>query len=540
MAAFLDGRIAWIAIPDVLTEALSRHDGGTADGVEAVIEADAAARAVARTVIAERSPRDRHPRRPASSPSAPPGPRASIVGIDWQPRRCSSSASWPSGVVRRRRLARHDRRPRRHDLPARARPLPHRQVGRHEGHRVLPLLRPEDLVVPAGRDRVRHQAHPARRLRAHHRDEQPRDRRAARGRAPHLPAAVVPASGCSSCRPARSCTSSRPSCCSSSCFSVVGVPGGSRSPSGSAARGRRAGVDRRQRRRRPGADAAGLGSATTSSASTASRHHLRRRRHRRRAQPGRRRSSSWSSATASSSELEATLGESPNDPEPGLPRHRSRPIPSCPTVRVNPSAASSSPASITVEAHGPDGHRPGRRSSPAASTTSPPTSPTAARAAPRSCQHRLRRRPAPTEDDQTGSCRSSASPASARAVRRRPRRLPHPHGVVNVLIGILNLMPLLPLDGGHVAIATYERIRSIGGRRYMADVVPAAAAHLRRVRGHDAARRVGDLPRHRRSHRLTRSPMELGESSFPRRTTRQVMVGNGAGGRRRADHACSR
>ena len=35
---------------------------------------------------------------------------------------------------------------------------------------------------------------------------------------------------------------------------------------------------------------------------------------------------------------------------------------------------------------------------------------------------------------------------------------------------MLNLLPMLPLDGGHVVIATYERIRSIGGRRYMADV----------------------------------------------------------------------
>ncbi|MGQ0831817.1 MAG: M50 family metallopeptidase [Microthrixaceae bacterium] len=41
---------------------------------------------------------------------------------------------------------------------------------------------------------------------------------------------------------------------------------------------------------------------------------------------------------------------------------------------------------------------------------------------------------------------------------------------VNVGIGVLNLLPLLPLDGGHVAVAVYERIRSIGGRRYMADV----------------------------------------------------------------------
>jgi membrane-associated protease RseP (regulator of RpoE activity) len=41
-----------------------------------------------------------------------------------------------------------------------------------------------------------------------------------------------------------------------------------------------------------------------------------------------------------------------------------------------------------------------------------------------------------------------------------------------VFIGLFNLVPLLPLDGGHVAIATYERIREIGrgGRRYFVDV----------------------------------------------------------------------
>jgi membrane-associated protease RseP (regulator of RpoE activity) len=42
--------------------------------------------------------------------------------------------------------------------------------------------------------------------------------------------------------------------------------------------------------------------------------------------------------------------------------------------------------------------------------------------------------------------------------------------LINLSLGVLNLLPLLPLDGGHVVIATYERIRSIGGRRYMADV----------------------------------------------------------------------
>ncbi len=43
-------------------------------------------------------------------------------------------------------------------------------------------------------------------------------------------------------------------------------------------------------------------------------------------------------------------------------------------------------------------------------------------------------------------------------------------GIFNVFIGVLNLMPLLPLDGGHAAIATYERLRSRKGRPYHADV----------------------------------------------------------------------
>ncbi|GAC1380601.1 MAG: M50 family metallopeptidase [Acidimicrobiales bacterium] len=40
----------------------------------------------------------------------------------------------------------------------------------------------------------------------------------------------------------------------------------------------------------------------------------------------------------------------------------------------------------------------------------------------------------------------------------------------NVFVGVLNLFPLLPFDGGHVVIAVYERIRSRRGRRYTADV----------------------------------------------------------------------
>ena len=44
--------------------------------------------------------------------------------------------------------------------------------------------------------------------------------------------------------------------------------------------------------------------------------------------------------------------------------------------------------------------------------------------------------------------------------------------VLNVFVGVFNMFPLLPLDGGHAAIATYERIREIGrgGRRYFTDV----------------------------------------------------------------------
>jgi membrane-associated protease RseP (regulator of RpoE activity) len=42
---------------------------------------------------------------------------------------------------------------------------------------------------------------------------------------------------------------------------------------------------------------------------------------------------------------------------------------------------------------------------------------------------------------------------------------------INLFIGIVNLIPLLPLDGGHLIIATYERIRSRRGRRYQVDVV---------------------------------------------------------------------
>ena len=49
--AFLAGRIAWLAIADVLEAVLDRHDGGVADSVEAVMDADRRARAAASVVV---------------------------------------------------------------------------------------------------------------------------------------------------------------------------------------------------------------------------------------------------------------------------------------------------------------------------------------------------------------------------------------------------------------------------------------------------------------------------------------------------------
>ena len=42
--------------------------------------------------------------------------------------------------------------------------------------------------------------------------------------------------------------------------------------------------------------------------------------------------------------------------------------------------------------------------------------------------------------------------------------------ILNVFVGVFNMLPLLPLDGGHAAIATYERLRERNGQRYHADV----------------------------------------------------------------------
>ncbi len=54
VAAFLDGKIPWIAIPDVLEAALDRHDGAVAESVDAVIDADRRARSLTGSLIAAR------------------------------------------------------------------------------------------------------------------------------------------------------------------------------------------------------------------------------------------------------------------------------------------------------------------------------------------------------------------------------------------------------------------------------------------------------------------------------------------------------
>ncbi len=51
--------------------------------------------------------------------------------------------------------------------------------------------------------------------------------------------------------------------------------------------------------------------------------------------------------------------------------------------------------------------------------------------------------------------------------------------VLNLFVAVINLVPLLPFDGGHIAVATYERLRSRKGRRHHADVskmMPITAA----------------------------------------------------------------
>jgi 1-deoxy-D-xylulose-5-phosphate reductoisomerase len=52
VAAFLDGRLRWSAIPDLLRATLEGHDGADAESADAVVAADHAARAAADALLA--------------------------------------------------------------------------------------------------------------------------------------------------------------------------------------------------------------------------------------------------------------------------------------------------------------------------------------------------------------------------------------------------------------------------------------------------------------------------------------------------------
>ncbi len=72
--------------------------------------------------------------------------------------------------------------------------------------------------------------------------------------------------------------------------------------------------------------------------------------------------------------------------------------------------------------------------------------------------------------------------AAMTTAKKHPSQLLLLFAVVNIGIGLINMLPMLPLDGGHVAVATYERIRTRRGRaRYVADVnklLPVAYAFM--------------------------------------------------------------
>ena len=203
----------WSGIADVVAETLEAWRDEPIDQVESVLAADEEARVAG---PGRGGPPYRSGYRGGSvtpgmtliakEPGAAPADRGGAAGARWSrppptPRRGNSGQVWrllialaahhghlPGGRAGRPpALHRHHRR---HRDAARAGPLRHRQVGGHEGHRVLRRLRSPAVVGPTGRDRVRGQGHPGRGLRPHHRVHRAR-RRGRRGRAAHLPPAAV-------------------------------------------------------------------------------------------------------------------------------------------------------------------------------------------------------------------------------------------------------------------------------------------------------------------------------------------------------------
>jgi membrane-associated protease RseP (regulator of RpoE activity) len=79
---------------------------------------------------------------------------------------------------------------------------------------------------------------------------------------------------------------------------------------------------------------------------------------------------------------------------------------------------------------------------------------------------------APANDDARPISVIGVGQIGAELLEREPSMALQLFVLLNVFIGVFNLVPLLPLDGGHVAIATYEKIRSMlqHGRPYHVDV----------------------------------------------------------------------
>ena len=202
--AFLQGRLRWSQIAEVCDAALQRYEPGADSTVDDIIAADARAREVAKEVLPVMSNETRFDRltnevvsggtqrEPDGQPSA-----ATTVGRRARMGRPVRRAVGRQPVVRRVR-----RRPRCLHRAPRVRPLLDRPPQRHEGHAVLPRLRPADLEHPPRRRGVRRAGHPARRLREDHRHDQ-RRRGGARGRAVHLPSGARTRVACGSSPPVR-------------------------------------------------------------------------------------------------------------------------------------------------------------------------------------------------------------------------------------------------------------------------------------------------------------------------------------------------
>ena len=174
---------------------------GTSDDVADVLEADRVARDARAASIADRA---------ARSAAAREGPARRSQRADDRPARrrrfIAAARRWPASSLLGRRAP--------VDAPTRSAIIVgivlmimlheagHFIAAKRAGMKVTEFFvgfGPRAVVVPPGRDRVRRQGDPGRRLRPHHRDEQPRGGRS-RGRAAHLPPGAVPATACRGAR----------------------------------------------------------------------------------------------------------------------------------------------------------------------------------------------------------------------------------------------------------------------------------------------------------------------------------------------------